>query len=269
MSSRSSQEGAGAGAALFALRVITVVAREAVDGVPVVKQVIGVLSHILSLAEKGDRNREALRVLAETSFAFAEAIKNVLDGQQLDGLLSDSLGTVLRIAQDVKPLMERHAAKNRFVRALEYAIALAPQIERLSGELSNAVRMLNLMVALDTNARVRAGNTIALENARYDGEFRLLRHCDVTKKELILEKFSWQGAATTKYHRAEVDGRVFVVRYSEGTQRQGATAYDRLLEQVSMVQTAHPNVAQIYGWSRGTRDERFTVFKAGFLQASK
>ncbi|EJD38086.1 hypothetical protein AURDEDRAFT_187856 [Auricularia subglabra TFB-10046 SS5] len=187
MASDSARRGGGAGAALAALSLVFNVAREAVDGVPVVKQVVGVLSQILSLAEKGDKNREALRVLAVTSFAFAEAIPKVLNGQQLEGDVVDSLENVLKIAQSVKPMMVTHAAKNRFMRGLAYAFTLAPQIERLSAEVSNAVRMLHLLVALDTNARVRATNEIALENAQYDGEFRLLRDCDVTKKELVLK----------------------------------------------------------------------------------
>ncbi|EJD35260.1 hypothetical protein AURDEDRAFT_175683 [Auricularia subglabra TFB-10046 SS5] len=95
MTSKRSSEGGSSGAALIALSLVTGVAREAVDGVPVVKQVIGVLSQILFLAEKGEKNREALRVLAETSFAFAEAIPKVLDGRQLEGALSDILLTVL------------------------------------------------------------------------------------------------------------------------------------------------------------------------------
>ncbi|EJD35261.1 hypothetical protein AURDEDRAFT_175684 [Auricularia subglabra TFB-10046 SS5] len=137
-------------------------------------------------------------------------------------------------AQSVKPIMDRHAAKNRFKRALAYAFTLAPQIERLSSELLSAVRLLNLMVSLDTNARVHAGNGIAMENAQYDGDFRLLRHCDVTTKELILEHVFWNGTVIVRYHRADVDGRVFVVRRIEGTQtyRQAMT-HDFLLKKVS------------------------------------
>ncbi|EJD38070.1 hypothetical protein AURDEDRAFT_172831 [Auricularia subglabra TFB-10046 SS5] len=145
MPSKSPREGGGTSSALAALSLVSDVARQAVDGVPVLKQVVGVLSQILSLAEAGDKNREALRVLAETSFAFAEAIPKVLNGQQLEGAIADSLEAVLKIAQSVKPIMVRHAAKNRFMRGLAYAFTLAPQIEHLSAELSNAVRMLHVL----------------------------------------------------------------------------------------------------------------------------
>ncbi|EJD33258.1 hypothetical protein AURDEDRAFT_177666 [Auricularia subglabra TFB-10046 SS5] len=235
MAPDSSRQGGSTGSAVAALSLVSNVVREAVDGVPVVKQVVGVLSQILSLAEKGEKNREALRMLAETSFAFAEALPKVLNGQQLEGPIADSLEAVLEIAQSVKPIMARHAAKDRIMRALAYAFTLAPQIERLTAELSNAVRMLHLMISLDTNARVRAGKEIALENAQYDGEFRLIRDCDVTKKDLIFQTAHGDGTVVTKYHHADVDGRVFVVRCTEGAQQayQRAMAQDLLLKRVS------------------------------------
>lgn len=267
-------------ALLGAASAATSIAREAVDGVPLAKQVIGSIARVLELAEKADRNREALRALAEQALAFAEAIPAALNGQQLNPVLSHSLEKILKVAESVEALMTKHLAKVAILRAFAYAFTVAPKIERLVRELSDAVQIFGVIAQVDTNLRVHENKEITTENAQYNGEFRLLRHCDVTKLELINEDVSSGVGMTVKYHRARVGGEVLVVCYLEGgdqasvmaspipeTALRRMEAYDRILERSSTVHRSHPHVAQLYGRSRAPLHSRFTVLKSGLVPA--
>lgn len=92
------------------------------------------------------------------------------------------------------------------------------------------------------------------------------------------ERSTEYSTGVVRYHRARVHGDVYVVRYFEGSvppqssavQTQNDVMYgyityqDKILELLSSVQLRHRNVARIYGWSKGSIHDRFTVFKSGF-----
>ncbi|EJD34777.1 hypothetical protein AURDEDRAFT_176172 [Auricularia subglabra TFB-10046 SS5] len=127
------------------------------------------------------------------------------------------LGIVVSVVQSVERFMKSHLAKGRVRRAISYVFTIPQQIERMDQELSDGLREFNVVALLDTNLRIRSGNQLADENARYNGEFRLLKHVEVDKFELILQEASEDGTLVLKYHCAEVDGRVVVVCYFETT----------------------------------------------------
>ncbi|EJD35256.1 hypothetical protein AURDEDRAFT_117431 [Auricularia subglabra TFB-10046 SS5] len=139
------------------------------------------------------------------------------------------------------------------------------------------------MAQIDTNLRVRRATQLVQENAQYDGQFRLLRHCDVSKGELFLEEASDGGTLAVRYHRADVDGRILAVRYyvyhheesSAGTDAardvegfvERITSHDRLLAEISSIQKSHKNVVRLYGWNTNSTREQFVVLKSGFKSA--
>ncbi|EJD46673.1 hypothetical protein AURDEDRAFT_164129 [Auricularia subglabra TFB-10046 SS5] len=69
-------------AALTGLSLAANIAHEATDGVPVVNQILGVVLRIVILAEKVERDREALHSLAERSQKIAQRIQDVLSSRE-------------------------------------------------------------------------------------------------------------------------------------------------------------------------------------------
>ncbi|EJD38073.1 hypothetical protein AURDEDRAFT_172834 [Auricularia subglabra TFB-10046 SS5] len=266
-------------AAITALVFAADVAVAAVDGVPVVKQVVSVLARVLLLAEKVDKNRGALQDLSEKAQAFAQAIRSAQDRWQVNTLLSHALDKICSVAVSVKRLLESLAAKNRFSRVFGYAFTLPPHIEHLTRELSDTVQLFGVVALADTSCQTSTAVQLVRDDAHYDGEFRRLRHCDIQKGDLIYQLVSANGALALSSYHAEVDGRVHVVRYFErlriahgaGGSADGAGAdliermaiTERLLRQVSTVHNSHPYIAQLYGWNTDTGLNRFTVLKSG------
>lgn len=266
-----------AASALTGLAQVANLACEAADDVPVVKQILALVARIAGLAEKMDKNREALHALAERSVGFAHTVRAVAAGRPT-GALAPSLAKLCRVFEAVEELMAVHVARGRVRRALSYAFTTAQHVERLTQELSDAVQEFMVVAHLDTNLSVGGLDATVRNQARFEGEFRLLRHCEVEKLDAFFEERSEDDTFVVRYHRARVDGRLFAVRYleanatelaltateaSEASQTRVAE-HDHILEELSTVQRSHRNVASIYGWNNAGGRDRFTVLKSGF-----
>ncbi|EJD46761.1 hypothetical protein AURDEDRAFT_184252 [Auricularia subglabra TFB-10046 SS5] len=157
------------------------VAQQATDGVPIVSQIIGVVVRIGLLAEKIDNGREALHDLVEKSQILAQSISQVVADRSPTGQLAKSLERVYRALDAIERFMARHIEGNRFKKVFAYTFTMSKHVGRLTEDLSNAVREFLLVAALDTNNRVAAVHEAVLDDARFDGEFRLVRHSEVQK----------------------------------------------------------------------------------------
>lgn len=179
--------------------------------------------------------------------------------------------------------MANLVARNRARRVIAYVFTVPQRVERLSRELTDAVHELALVSLLDFDHAIHSTQAAIEDSARFVGEFRLLRHCEVDKLDLIEERIHQEAERITiaRYHRAQVDGQLLVVRYFDSLSYEShsvravennlcdyITSHDRILEAVSSVQRSHRNVVRIYGWGKGSRLGRFTVFKSGFIAAS-
>lgn len=250
------------------------IAQEATDGIPIVNQILGAVSRILKLAEKIEKDREALHALADKSQKLARRITAVLKDRTPDGEIVHSLESVRAVLNAVQALFEKHVAKTRVRRAISYLLAVPRDVERLSAELDDALQEFLLTAALDTNVRVQ-------ENSRTVGPLRRLHDFEIEKLDLVVDLTSEHGACMVKYHTARVEGagRLFVVRYLQDATVAGPTAdaenlqrrldqHDGILEELSSLANSHPNIAYLYGRSTGYRHNRFIVLRTGFIPLS-
>lgn len=178
-----------ASAALAGLSLTTQIAVAATDGIPIVKQVLAVVSRIVTLAEDIDQRREALHALADSARTLGQRIEAVVSDRELEGEMLQSVEAVHTVLRSIEAFFNKHRAKTRVQRALSYALTTSKHITGLSQELSGAVQNFLLIAALDTNTRVR-------ENARCIGQFRLLHEYEVEKLEHISEFTSEPGHNT-------------------------------------------------------------------------
>ncbi|KZW01815.1 hypothetical protein EXIGLDRAFT_716464 [Exidia glandulosa HHB12029] len=282
------------GPTLAALVVALKVAREATDDVPIVKQILGAAVAIVEYAEKIDKNRDAMYSLATKSATLARQIKDIVAGRTVNPLLTAHLEELSDVFKGVEDFMAKHAAVGRFSRirrAFDHAFVVAKHVERLREELQDASQGFLIAAALDsnlgiqetklriaetnmrmveTNLRIAETTLQVQQNAQYDGEFRLLRFCDINKLEEIRD--FGLGDRCVRYARARVDGTsgVLVLRYldtSDGEQAaanedvRNIIARDSILQKLSNIRNVHPNIARLYGWGTGSPSSRFTVFK--------
>ncbi|EJD46703.1 hypothetical protein AURDEDRAFT_164156 [Auricularia subglabra TFB-10046 SS5] len=265
-----------ASAALAGLGVTTQVALAATDGMPIVKQIVGVVARIVMLAEDIETRREALHALVENARSMGRRVEAIAAEHEMEGEMLSTLEALHRVLRSIESMLAEHNAKSRFRRVLSYAFTIKNNINRLDQELSRAVQEFLLVAALDTNGYVK-------DNSRYIGKFRLLRDFEVVKQALVTEQTDQRALYAVKYYSARVEGsgRVFAVRYLERSAhaesdtatifddyiQQRIQEHDQVLEQISTVQKAHPNVARFYGRSAGSIHNRFTVMDSGHYLA--
>ncbi|EJD46732.1 hypothetical protein AURDEDRAFT_164184 [Auricularia subglabra TFB-10046 SS5] len=257
-----------ASAALAGLGLTTQLAFAATDGLPIVKQIIGVVARIITLGQEIEARRDALLALVEDARAIGRSVEAIVSERELEGEMLASLEALHSVLNAVEKMLSEHRAKSRLQRALRYAFTVQKHVNRLGQELSRA-----LVAALDTNAYVK-------DSARCIGKFRLIRDFEVDKLDLVAEETHKGASYTVKYYTARIEGsgQVFAVRYFEKNApsrsesaaeddyiQQRICDHDRILEEISTVQKAHPNIARFYGRSSGSITSRFTFHEAYHL----
>ncbi|EJD46727.1 hypothetical protein AURDEDRAFT_164180 [Auricularia subglabra TFB-10046 SS5] len=165
-----------ASAALAGLGLTTQLALAATDGVPIAKQIVGVVARIVTLAEDIEARRDVLRTLAETARSMGRRVEAVAAEHDMEVEMLSTLEVLHRVLSSVETLLAKHNAKSQFHRALSYAFTVKGRVDRLSQELSRAVQEFLLVAALDTNGRVK-------QNSKCIGNFRLLHDFEVEKLE--------------------------------------------------------------------------------------
>ncbi|EJD35118.1 hypothetical protein AURDEDRAFT_175800 [Auricularia subglabra TFB-10046 SS5] len=262
--------------ALAGLVLTASVAHDMTDGVPIVNQILGAVSRIATLAQKIERDREALHALAVRSQKLARSITATLAGRAPEGEIMNSLQRARTVLTSVDDLFLKHVAKARLRRALSYLVSVPRDVERLSAELADALQEFLIVAALDTNARVQA-------DSRSAGQFRRLHDFEIEELQLVARMESDDGSSNVLFHAARVEGsgRLFVVRYFKSAESDSAAdgtepltdamdlqrrvrAHDEILEHISTVEDSHPKIAYLYGRGTGYRHNRLTVLRTGY-----
>ncbi|EJD46715.1 hypothetical protein AURDEDRAFT_164169 [Auricularia subglabra TFB-10046 SS5] len=282
-----------ASVALAGLGLTTQLALAATDGIPIVKQIVGVVARIVTFAQEIKARRDALHALVDDARAIGRSVEAVASGRELEGEMLARLEALYSVLRAVETLLAEHRTKRRLYRALRYAWTIQNVVETRSRELSRAVQQFLLVAALDTNAFVQ-------DSAGYIGKFRLLRDFEVDRQDLVMEETPKGTSYSIKYYTARIEGsgQVFAVRFLERnaqTSLDGTTNHDRwlqrqmiehdmilqqisyainlmgepwmhkvsLMEPLRTVQKAHPNIARFYGRSAGDITGRFAVMRSG------
>ncbi|EJD46724.1 hypothetical protein AURDEDRAFT_164177 [Auricularia subglabra TFB-10046 SS5] len=216
-----------ASAALSGLGLTTQLALAATDGVPVVKQIVGVAARIVTLAQDIEARRDALHALVKNAQAIGQRVEAATRDRELDGEMLSSLDALHSVLRSVAALLADHTAKTRFQRALRYAFTVHKDVDRLNQELSRAVQ--EFLATLDTNGHVK-------NNAKCIGKFRQLHDYEVEKLELVMEDKRLDSEYSIKYYKARIDGsgQVFALRFIERnapTTSHEVTRYDERMQQ--------------------------------------
>ncbi|KZV96534.1 hypothetical protein EXIGLDRAFT_705322 [Exidia glandulosa HHB12029] len=185
------------------------IAKEATSDVPIVKQVVGVALNIVELAERAEKNRDAMRMLAEKAATLAQLVDKVVSSRIVDGRLSDLLGHLSVVLAQVQEFMLKETAERNVLRNIYRSIFT---VQKRTEELSNALE---------------------IEIHGFTTKFRLLRDYEVQKLDVILERETEYGTIT--FARALVDGisKPMVVRYISEDGPVASTSKQTILTTVS------------------------------------
>ncbi|KZV93922.1 hypothetical protein EXIGLDRAFT_691109 [Exidia glandulosa HHB12029] len=192
------------------------VAREAVDAVPIVKQILGAAVHISEFAEKVKKKRESMNELVEKVNIYAAQIGAMVAdraaSEQTDGHIHHRLQRLYAVFMKVETFISSQASTaNPAFRWLRNNFVAPNTAEKLSRELQREVELFQIMIAVDIRFTLGDVTRNVASDSLYDGEFRRLRYCDVHKLATIAQ--TREACLTVTWARAEVDGKLMVVRY--------------------------------------------------------
>lgn len=252
--------------ALSGLSLTTGVARDVADGVPVVKQVLGLAARVVSLAQHIDKNRTDLHALADRAKRMDAAITAALGDREPDGHLLHRLEDMNATLRAIEQRFSKHVKRGRVRRMLEYIFTVQHEIERLQGEFDD--RLSELQTASNIEASV-----VARENSRFIGEFRNIRHSEINLLRRIKTESWTNDGRTITYNLATCEGsnQMFIVRYvvssSRGEDtRRNIDRHEKILEELSFIQNRHPVLPYLYGRNNGPMNNRFSVLCTGNIR---
>ncbi|EJD39669.1 hypothetical protein AURDEDRAFT_171303 [Auricularia subglabra TFB-10046 SS5] len=244
----------------------TQIAVAATDSVPIVKQILGVVARIVALAEKFEKDRDAVHSLAQKAKMMTDTIEAAVPKANPDGNLLISLEHLHTVLSSIQKWLEKHTAKPRFLKILSYLLTVSKDLDRLNQDLNTALSLFHLSAQIEASARKR---------------FCEIPDCNIDKLDLITEYADEDEPYTVKYCSARIEGlgRLYVVRYFEGNKRSnvdvrpGGMTYlqrrlaehDEILEDISTFHKSHQNVARLYGQGLSSGDNQFTVMKSGYI----
>ncbi|KZV78375.1 hypothetical protein EXIGLDRAFT_787527 [Exidia glandulosa HHB12029] len=240
--------------ALTTLRVT----QQAVQGVPIAREIIGAAAQILEFAERIDKNNEKLRTLADRASVLARDVQEVVTtrgGVEPEGAIAQRLEVLTKSFEKVKNFMSQEINAPKSARRLLRRLFVHPTtVELLSQDLETAVQSFLLAAALDTRLYVEA-------RSPHDGQ---LLDCHVRKLDAIMTQETEHG--TIVYAKARVDGvhELMVVKYHTNSSASARPdSGSDMLASISSLTTSHPNIAQLYGRSARTAATQFTVLRSG------
>ncbi|KZV95531.1 hypothetical protein EXIGLDRAFT_470320 [Exidia glandulosa HHB12029] len=246
------------------------VAREATEVLPVLNQILGAAAHISELAEKIQKKREVMYTLIERVAIYAREIEMAVTGRTLDAQMRRRLDRLYCVFAKVESLLVTKAeAKKTPLRLLRDVFIVSNKAESLANELEGEMKLLQLLISIDTRLALSDAADKAEEGSSYVGEFRRLRGSDVQKLGLMHWRYLQHGGILV-YARVRVNGELMVVRYmetDEGTwlnvhDAEEHTLFPELVRRISTVHASHPAVVQLYGLREGP-DAGFLVFRSG------
>ncbi|KZV79825.1 hypothetical protein EXIGLDRAFT_734187 [Exidia glandulosa HHB12029] len=257
-----------ASVALSGASIALRIAKEATSDVPIVRQILGVTVNIVDLAEKIEKNREALHALVDKTATLAEAINNIVSGRIIDEQVTQLLERLTRVFKKVEDLMSKEARKSNIANKLYRGLFIIQrETEKLSEELDNEMRLLTLAALLRVDTKVHGAEDYT------DHQFRRLREYEVQTLGIITERETEQG--TVRFAKARVEGtsELMVVKYFQSRTPQHRVADDLghpdTLAAISSLGKSHPNVARLYGLATTRGATPFTVLRAGVYPVSQ
>ncbi|KZV96532.1 hypothetical protein EXIGLDRAFT_420314 [Exidia glandulosa HHB12029] len=201
------------------------IAKEATSDVPIVKQIIGVALNIVELAERAEKNRDALRMLAEKAATLAQLVKQVVSDRTVDGQLVPLLERLTLVLGKVEEFMLKETAKGNGLKKIYRSVfVLRSKVEKLSNELETEIRGFTIATLVDSRVYMAETRVYMEDNSQHDGQFRRLRDYEVRKLGVILERKTEHG--TVVFAQARVDGvsELMVVKYLKGDVQTGQTS---------------------------------------------
>ncbi|KZV95525.1 hypothetical protein EXIGLDRAFT_766094 [Exidia glandulosa HHB12029] len=225
----SSLVSTGLAAATVALNV----AGAATDAVPIAKQILNSAAHISAVAEKIQKKREAMYTLVEKADIYATQIDTAVAGRVLDASLQRRLERLYSVFLKIEALVDVTAGSknNALVRVWQNVVSKPNRAETLVVELEREIQLfqarsypvvsypsaqsaqlltgIQLSLVVDNTARAVAAD------ARYDGQIRILRDCDIDKRDIIERCETEQG--TVVWASARVDGQLMVIRFLDSS----------------------------------------------------
>ncbi|KZV92342.1 hypothetical protein EXIGLDRAFT_718432 [Exidia glandulosa HHB12029] len=255
---------------LSAATVALNVAGAAADAVPIAKQILNSAAHISAAAERIQKKRETMYLLVEKADIYATQIDIAVAGRVLDTSLQRRLARLYSVFLKIEELVDIQAgSKNNVLARVWYNVVRKPnRAETLVVKLEQEIQLFQLLTGIqlslvvDNTARIVDDTARAVAaDMRYDGQFRVLRDCDIDKRDIIERRETDEG--TVVWASARVDGQLMVIRYFDSSSnakrndgvvaevaQQRRTPYHEYLENVKKVSTiigSHPHVVQLYG----------------------
>ncbi|KZV92344.1 hypothetical protein EXIGLDRAFT_76578 [Exidia glandulosa HHB12029] len=246
------------------------IAGAATDAVPIAKQILNSAAHISAVAEKIQKKREAMYTLVEKADIYATQIDIAVAGRILDASLQRRLERLYSVFLKIEALVDVTAGgkSNALARVWHNVVTKPNRAETLVLKLDQEIQLFQLLTGIqlslvvDNTARIVDDTARAVAaDMRYDGQFRVLRDCDIRKGNIIERCETDEG--TVVWASARVDGQLMVIRYldpsSDAKRNDGVVAevaqwrrtpYHEYLENVKKVSTivgSHPHVVQFYG----------------------
>ncbi|KZV95520.1 hypothetical protein EXIGLDRAFT_834246 [Exidia glandulosa HHB12029] len=251
------------------------VAGAAADAVPIAKQILNSAAHISAVAEKIQKKREAMYTLVEKADIYATQIDIAVAGRILDASLQRRLERLYSVFLKIEALVDVTAGgkSNALARVWHNVVTKPNRAETLVVKLDQEIQLfearsyplltgIHLSLVVDKTACIADATARAVAaDMRYDGQFRVLRDCDIRKGNIIERCETDEG--TVVWASARVDGQLMVIRYldpsSDAKRNDGVVAevaqwrrtpYHEYLENVKKVSTivgSHPHVVQLYG----------------------
>ncbi|EJD39671.1 hypothetical protein AURDEDRAFT_171305 [Auricularia subglabra TFB-10046 SS5] len=161
-----------ASAALACLGLTTQIAIAATDRVPIVKQILGVVAHIVALAEKFEKDRDSVYSLAQKAKMMTDTIEAAVPNANPDGKVLVSLEHLHTVLSSIQKWLEKHTAKPRLLKTLSYLFTVSKDIDRLNQDLNTALSLFHLSAQIEASARKR---------------FREIPDCDIDKLDFITD----------------------------------------------------------------------------------
>ncbi|KZV96685.1 hypothetical protein EXIGLDRAFT_815690 [Exidia glandulosa HHB12029] len=248
-----------AGPALSGTLTTLRVTQQAVQSVPIAREIIGAAAQIVEFADRLDKNNEKLRTLADRAAALARDVDEVVTTRGgVEGAIARRLEVLTKAFKNVETFMSQEINTAKSLRRLLRRLFVHPTtVDLLFRDLETAVQSFLLTAALDSRLYIE-------ETAPHDGQ---LLDCHLKKLDAITTRQTEQG--TIVYAKARVDGVQELMVVKIHANRTGEDDGADVLASISNLTTSHPNLVQLYARSAKTAATRFTVLRSGVHSAAE
>ncbi|KAH7099677.1 hypothetical protein BKA62DRAFT_282938 [Auriculariales sp. MPI-PUGE-AT-0066] len=237
------------------LQSILTMAKEVASAasVPIAPGIMAVAAGIVKLVLLYPKATEGMFTLGARAGTIACSVADVLSlsdrhrrPRNVGPSLLPILVRVLGVFQDVEDFIQEEIGRTGFNRIYNRMFKVADTTRELKNRLEDSLKAFSIAAVADSNAR-------GVEQAQYDGEFRLVRTADVraTRLSTIIQRTNVLGEQLVCRPVTMVTtGELLVMKTWKYTELCGPTESDELLKQMSAdPEQLHPFIAQYFGHS--------------------